>query len=166
MRWIYVLGLDNVGKTSLLTFLETGEMGDTNPTLGVLSKRLTIADKLVTFQEFGGQEDFRKNWLNDETWGYARKKAVSPACAIVYVMDASDQRWEDTKEWFAQVTEGFAKPHLIIINKIDLVDGVDTQALLDQAGIPSDIEVATTSAKEGTNVLEAFKALIEKKFSD
>ncbi|MHA2364145.1 MAG: ADP-ribosylation factor-like protein [Candidatus Hodarchaeales archaeon] len=167
--WVFVLGLDNAGKTSLINFLETGSTDQTSPTYGVGQRQFKVAGKLVSFLDFGGQERFRKNWLNQETWGFARRRAKHKNAATVFVADITetDERWEEATEWFKAVSRGFHTPELIIFTKSDLIESnelPDGKELLTRLKITDpNAHVAFTSTKEGQTINNTFVELIERK---
>ncbi|NHI94057.1 MAG: hypothetical protein EAX96_16325 [Candidatus Lokiarchaeota archaeon] len=84
----FLLGLDNSGKTSIVLSL-TQEINllsfcNIKPTLGKEVKRHEFHDKLFSFWDFGGQEQYRKNHL-EEINGLL--KGVD---RIIYVIDVQD----------------------------------------------------------------------------
>ena len=120
--WVFVVGLDNAGKTTLINFLETGSTGKTAPTFGVGSRQFNIKGHVVSFLDFGGQQNFRKNWLNQETWGFARRRAKNKNATTVFVHDITDDRWEEAADWYKAVSKGFNIPEIIVFTKTDLID--------------------------------------------
>ena len=113
---LVVVGLENAGKTTLLTLLASGEQPslDTLPTIGL---------NVVTFQkggltmkcwDLGGQVRYRPEWGR-----YAKGCNV-----IVFVVDSADSaRFPECKQELHRLLEDptLSKvPLLIISNKIDL----------------------------------------------
>ena len=168
MIWCFVLGLDNAGKTTLISYLEKGTIEQTEkPTLGMVQKRLKIAGKLVNVLDFGGQAVFRKNWLNKETWGYVRKNAKRSNGITIFIVNLNDNRWEEAKIWYQEVARGFNIPELIIFTKTDLLEPeqiLEAGKYLAKLEIDNELlQTAFTTIKDGPSITKAFENAINAK---
>lgn len=114
---IGVFGLDESGKTSILTYLSLGQFNkDYTPTLGM--NRYTLPGVLgaswePVFLEVSGREDFRSLWLEYDN-----------LVGIIYVIDSNNKdRFEESFQELSkllQKTHFMKLPFAIIANKQDL----------------------------------------------
>lgn len=116
---IFLFGIDEVGKTSLVRRLKTGQFNDNyfTPT-----RRFNIdyvqQDEmgLLAWWDMPGQPVFRKKWLI----------GLQDSNLIVFMIDVSDQiRFEETKKELFSIINRYelvGVPLLIIGNKVDLVN--------------------------------------------
>ena len=168
------IGLDNVGKTSLIKRLKTGEFFDNTPrTMGLTVDKLFYeadSNLEIISWDLGGQIYFRENLWNEYLKG---------ASAIIFVLDisdTSDERFEESKTELWKYVLGSKEvvnsiPLLIMANKFDLQPHIyknDLKKKLELDKIPSaQIEVFNVSAFSGLNVERSFiwlfKSLLEKK---
>lgn len=168
IRRVYMLGLDNVGKTSIITYLALGKFEQKPRTLGMETTKITIESKLVYFIDVGGQLGFRKSWLQGETWGYTRKARKPAGTLVVFVVDpihfVEDDRWEEAKLWLGEVKNGFSDPDLIIFSHVDQLEMPYTpDTYLEHLGCdPATTSFEFVSATIGTNVKESFAKLINR----
>lgn len=114
----FLFGLDDVGKSSLVRRLKTGEFTDNYllPTRKFHIEYLQENEKnrLFAFWDMPGQEIFRSKWL----------KGLQDSNIIIYMIDIANQRrFEESKKELWKVIsnpELDGVPLLIIGNKIDL----------------------------------------------
>jgi ADP-ribosylation factor-like protein 8 len=116
---IFLFGIDEVGKTSLVRRLKTGQFNDNyfTPT-----RRFNIdyvqQDEmgLIAWWDMPGQLVFRKKWLI----------GLQDSNLIVFMIDVSDQiRFEESKKEFYSIINRYelaGVPLLILGNKVDLVN--------------------------------------------
>lgn len=164
---IVVLGLDQVGKTSLLKALRSPRSfsGTQSPTLGVNLVRVVFDEVAFLAYDVGGQASIRERWWKCD--------ALPNPDAIVFVHDltGSKARLREAKSEFNHLLEFYANhrlraPLLIVGNKVDLVRGSrpSEKSLLKSfstkklEGVPC--HAAIMSAKTGDGVFEGFKWLI------
>ena len=88
---IVFLGLDNAGKSTLLTVLKTGRVTQIDPTRYACSENLTINKVKMSAFDIGGHTAMRKMW----------REYFPKIDAIVYLVDAADpDRFEESKVEF------------------------------------------------------------------
>ena len=115
---IFLFGLNEVGKSSLVRRLKTGEFSDNYfaPTKKFIIEYIQEKgnESLLAFWDMPGQLNFRKKWL----------KGLQDSNVIVFVLDITNQRrFEESKREFWNVlnnSELEGVPLLILGNKIDL----------------------------------------------
>ena len=156
---IVVLGLDNSGKTSIVTKLGGGDISEIKPTQGFNVKSL-VQDKLtLNLWDIGGQKTIRPYWRNyfDHT------------DALVYVIDSSDMmRMEETGIELGQLLdeeklEGV--PVLIFANKQDLLNASSAEEIGEALNLVSINDrawhIQPCCAKDGDGLDEGLEWIIE-----
>jgi len=117
---IFLFGLDEVGKTSLVRRLKTGKFNDDHftPTRKFNIEYIQEERGFLAFWDMPGQRLFRKKWL----------MGLQDANIIIYMIDIANQRrFEESKMEFWKILnryELFEIPLLILSNKSDLIDQV------------------------------------------
>jgi small GTP-binding protein len=116
---IFLFGIDDVGKSSLVRKIKTGKFEDN---FFVPNKKFNIdyiqSKKLglLTFWDMPGQSSFRNKWLG----------GLQDTNLIIFMIDIANQiRFEEAKTEFWKILnnkEFFGLPLLILCNKIDLLD--------------------------------------------
>ncbi len=119
---IFIFGIDEVGKSSLVRRIKTGEYTDNyfTPTKKFNIQYVKHDEKgLIAFWDMPGQYSFRKKWLTGS----------QDSNILVYMIDVSDQiRFAEARKELNFVLEHYeltGVPLLIIGNKIDLVNHVN-----------------------------------------
>ncbi|KAK4430426.1 ADP-ribosylation factor-like protein 8c [Sesamum alatum] len=146
-----LVGLQNAGKTSLVNVVATGGYNeDMIPTVGFNMRKVTKGNVTIKLWDLGGQRRFRTMWER-----YCR--GVS---AILYVVDAADR--DSIPISRSELHDLLKKPALggipllILGNKIDKLEALSKQALVDQLDLNSvtDREVCCymISCKESVNI--------------
>ncbi|MFO7794569.1 MAG: ADP-ribosylation factor-like protein, partial [Promethearchaeia archaeon] len=59
---IVITGLDNAGKTTMVSFLQTGTFIDHTPTMGKEETAIEVQGVRMNLIDMGGQKDFRSLW--------------------------------------------------------------------------------------------------------
>lgn len=115
---IFLFGIDEVGKSSLVRRLKTGKFNDNffTPTRKFNIEYIPAEEKgLFAVWDMPGQKTFRSRWL----------KGLQDANFIIYMVDIANQRrFEESKKEFWNVinkNELVGIPLLILCNKTDLV---------------------------------------------
>jgi len=162
---VILVGNSGVGKTSL-----TERFVDNRFSSGVLSTIavdfkvhvMAVENKKVKIQiwDTAGAERFRS----------VARSFYRGANAVMLCYDVSDrQSYEDLNTWFQEVTRSVlpATPCIAVACKCDLTEG---RVVSQQEGISLaeklEIGYIETSAKENTNVTEAFKYIAQKAIHD
>ena len=115
---VFLFGIDEVGKTSLVRRLKTGEFNDNyfTPTRKFNIEYIPAEENgLFAVWDMPGQKSFRKKWL----------KGLQDSNIIIYMIDVANQRrFEESKKELWNVLrndELYGVPLLLLYNKIDLV---------------------------------------------
>ena len=91
---IVFLGLDNAGKSTLLSVLKTGRVTQLDPTKHAHSEHITIKNVNMNAFDLGGHEAMRKIW----------REYFPKIDAIVYLIDAADpSRFAESKAEFDRI---------------------------------------------------------------
>jgi small GTP-binding protein len=120
---VFLFGIDEVGKTSFVRWLKTGEFNENyfTPTRKFNIEYIKTEDKLLAIWDLPGQLSFRSRWL----------KGLQDSNILVYMIDIANQRrFEESKAemWKILINkESRGVPFLILCNKIDLITGFENQ---------------------------------------
>ena len=160
---VLLCGPAGVGKTSLIMrFIKSKFQTDYKLTVGVdiLTKDVELAnDNICTLSiwDIGGQERF----------SFIRSTFYKGAAGALLVFDLSRAAtWDEIKNWRAEVKQ-FAGdiPFVLIGNKLDLLADVGEVIDRDEARAYAESQGSVyieTSAKENTNVADAFNTLTKR----
>ncbi|XP_040261497.1 ADP-ribosylation factor-like protein 3 [Bufo bufo] len=112
---IILLGLDNAGKTTILTRLALEEISNITPTQGFNIKSVQSQGLRLSVWDIGGQRTIRSHW----------KKYLGNTDLLIYVVDSADRkRFEETGQELAELIEEdslLGVPLLVFANKQDLL---------------------------------------------
>ena len=115
---VFLFGVDNVGKTSLVRRIKTGEFNDNYfmPTKKFSIDYVQAEEKgFLAFWDMPGQRSFRKKWLI----------GLQDSNIVIYMIDVANQRrFEESKKEFWKIINRYeldSVPILILGNKIDLI---------------------------------------------
>ena len=116
---VFLFGVDDVGKSSLVRRIKTGEFNDN---YFIPTKKFNIEyyqknnKDLLALWDMPGQRSFRNKWL----------LGLQDSNIIIFMIDVANQiRFEESKREFWKIInryELFGIPLLILANKIDLLD--------------------------------------------
>ena len=115
---IFLFGIDEVGKSSLVRRLITGKFDDNYfmPTRNFNIEYVEQKDTLFALWDMPGQRVYREKWL----------RGLQDSNIIIYLIDVANQRrFKEVKREFWRIVTRFEIsdiPILIIGNKIDLLD--------------------------------------------
>ena len=162
---IVIVGDSGVGKSNLLKRFTSNEFNENSKaTVGVefLSKSYKINDKIFKIEMW-------------DTAGQERYKSITSAYykgakgALIVYDTTIAQSFENINKWLGEIKEKAGKDIKLIIigNKIDLKDKkvVSTEQALTRAK-ELDIPLMETSAKDATNVKEAFYDLLKEMYCE
>ena len=120
---VVVVGLDNAGKTALLTKfgnrLGIGDLAKLKPTKGINRQQIIADDLELIIWDFGGQEEYRKKYLANPEQYFLQMNL------LMYVIDVQDpDRFDDSIEYFGEILDVITlleeNPYVIIyIHKFD-----------------------------------------------
>jgi small GTP-binding protein len=160
---VVIVGDSGVGKSNLIKRFTSNEFNaNSKATVGVefLSKSYKINDKIFKIEMW-------------DTAGQERYKSITSAYykgakgALLVYDTTSGQSFENISKWLSEIKEKTNKETKLILigNKIDLKDSkvVSTELALAKAkewGMP----LMETSAKDATNVKEAFHDLLKEMY--
>ena len=160
---IAILGMDSVGKTSLVTRFLHNEFIETKPTFGLnLETYASEDDCYFKLFDLGGQEIYKETLWKD---------VIKKAHGLVFVVDssASEDLIKKSSKWFWEIIKEWLPkniPLLLIANKNDL-PGMNLSSIidffkLDQLSLSSHpFNFISTSAKTGQGI-SSFRWLIGK----
>ncbi len=115
---IFLCGLDNAGKTTLVHYLKTGEfIAKLLPTRKFQIEHVSLGDVEVIVWDMPGQDIFRNSWL----------KGAQDSNLFLFMLDLADRtRWDIAKIELWKMLNRFelrGVPLLVLGNKVDLVNG-------------------------------------------
>mmetsp|Transcript_28455 Transcript_28455/g.71467 ORF Transcript_28455/g.71467 Transcript_28455/m.71467 type:complete len:182 (+) Transcript_28455:269-814(+) len=157
---VTLIGLQNSGKTTLVSVLASGEfVSDTIPTVGFNMRKVQRGGVTIKAWDVGGQPRFRSMWER-----YCR--GVS---AIVYVVDAADH--EKFSVSAKELHELLSKPALegipllVVGNKNDLSNAVGEKELVTALNLTEiksrEVACYSISAKNQVNIDKTLQWLID-----
>ncbi len=120
----FLFGLDDVGKSSLVRRIVTGEYNDNffTPTRKFNIEYVQDEQGLLALWDMPGQKVFRKKWL----------MGLQDSNIIIFMIDVANQlRFEESKIEFWKILNRFellGVPLLVLANKCDLIDHSDNSA--------------------------------------
>ncbi|CAF1312131.1 unnamed protein product [Rotaria magnacalcarata] len=153
---ILMLGLDNAGKTSILSRLHLNEMRSTVPTIGFTVESVTLDRVQFTVWDVGGQDKIRPLWRHYYTGSQG----------LIFVVDSSDyERLDEARRELERVLidrEMRNVSVLVLCNKQDMPNSIQPdeirQALyLDNLTRP--YAIVPCSALNGAGLDEGLKWL-------
>ncbi|MHA1241671.1 MAG: ADP-ribosylation factor-like protein [Promethearchaeota archaeon] len=149
---IVICGLDNAGKSTLVSFLQSGTFVKHTPTMGKELTKLEVQGIPINLMDMGGQKDFRDMWLN--------------ASCVIFMIDAyTRERFSEAKDELWKLSSVFKKKPLIVLtNKNDMVPVAsmgDIIKALDLHKIDT-FEILPISCKTGYGIVPAFTKIYYK----
>jgi ADP-ribosylation factor-like protein 8 len=160
---IVVIGLENSGKTTLLSVLAHGQPVETVPTIGLNVKVFKKGKVHMKCWDIGGQEQYRSEWSR-----------YTKGCDVVlYVVDAAAPAKLPTakRELHKLLDDGSigATPLLVLANKIDLPEHVGESELIEELQLNYVMEtpwmVLPISALQCTNMDQVVEWLTQQGMS-
>lgn len=149
---VVFVGLDNAGKSTIISFLQEGRFVDHTPTMGKKKLEFDVSGTRFSLLDMGGQEDFRTLWMGE----------TKNAKCVVFVIDKSDTaRFAEAKTELDKLVPSLAGgniPLLILANKHDISGNVTLGRIIEEFGLADldNFEIMDISAKTGFNLSGAF----------
>jgi small GTP-binding protein len=145
-----MVGLDAVGKTTIMYKMKLGDTVKTIPTIGFNVEQIEYKKLSITLWDIGGQDKIRDLW----------KHYYENSEAIIYVVDSSDTSRIElaTEELFKMLDSEELKdaPLLIYANKQDLPGALSPSELTEKMNLRSikkrEWLVQGASARDGTGL--------------
>lgn len=152
---VIICGLDSAGKSTIVSFLQTGRFIPHAPTMGKAKAELEIEGTLMTLMDMGGQVDFRALWMGE----------LQTAEIIIFVIDKNNTaRFEEARKEIANLSPLIKKrnvPLVVLANKSDIMSDVNVAQIIKALNL-SDIEnfqIFQTSARTGLGLADAFASI-------
>ncbi len=147
---VILCGLDYAGKSTMVSFLQTGTFIEHTPTMGKEKSTIDVLGIRINLIDMGGQKDFRALWLGE----------MMDAQCVIFMIDAADsERFKEAKQELWKLSSIFKKKPLIVIaNKYDIESAAKISEIieaLDLKKLPS-FEVLPVSCKTGYGIVDAF----------
>lgn len=157
---VTLVGLQNSGKTTLVTLITNGQFSeDMIPTVGFNMRKFTKGNVVMKLWDLGGQQRFRSMW----------ERYCRGVNAIVYVLDAADHAKIPSAK--AELQSLLEKPQLngipvlVLGNKNDLADALTVDQIIEQLGLKEiknrEVSCYSISAKNNVNIEITLQWLIK-----
>ncbi|NMC08632.1 MAG: GTP-binding protein [Candidatus Lokiarchaeota archaeon] len=146
------VGLDNSGKSTIISFLQEGKFVEHTPTMGKKNVDMEIGGTRMSLFDMGGQQDFRGLWLGE----------LKNAKVVTFVIDAAaPQRFAEAKKELETLLPAIKeqKIHLLILaNKHDIPGAVSLSKIITEFKLfdVDNFEIMEISAKTGYGMADAF----------
>ncbi|MBN1801273.1 MAG: 50S ribosome-binding GTPase [Candidatus Lokiarchaeota archaeon] len=132
---VVVVGLDNAGKTAILTKfgkrLGINDLASLKPTKGIQRQNVKTNNMELVIWDFGGQKEYRKKYIENPEQYFLQVNL------LIYVIDVQDsQRFDESLEYFGHILDIIQfleeKPYtMIYIHKYDPDLKQDPELLLN-----------------------------------
>lgn len=153
---VVLCGLDSAGKTTMVTFLQSGTFIEHTPTMGKEFNTMDVQGIRINLMDMGGQSDFRDLWIGE----------ASDAECVIFMIDASDnERFAEAREELWKLSDVFKKKPLIVLaNKYDLQPVASLSEIIDVLGLKDlrSFEILPISSKTGFGIVAAFMKIYYK----
>lgn len=153
---IVICGLDSSGKTSLVSFLQTGTFIEHTPTMGKELTKLEVQGVRINLMDMGGQRDFRDLWLGE----------LSTAECVIFMIDAyARERFSEAKDELWKLSSIFkTKPLVVLANKMDKDPVASIPVILKSLELYKidSFEILPISCKTGYGIVPAFTKIYYK----
>jgi small GTP-binding protein len=147
---IVICGLDSSGKTSLVSFLQTGTFIEHTPTMGKELTKIKVQGVNINLMDMGGQRDFRDLWLGE----------LANAECVIFMIDAyARERFSEAKDELWKLSSVFKKKPLVVLaNKMDLKPVPTIGVILKSLELYKidSFEILPISCKTGYGIVPAF----------
>lgn len=149
---IVICGLDSSGKSTIVSFLETGTFVQHTPTMGKKRSDFVVQGTKLSLFDMGGQADFRKFWAGE----------LSEAKCLIFVIDkVLKSRFQEAKKELHAILPTVFKNNLkliVLANKSDLPGGASIAEIIEtfELNKVDSYEIFETSARTGYGLADAF----------
>lgn len=156
---VIFLGVDNAGKTSLMSVLRDGRVSQSSPTYHGTSEELQLGSLKIKAHDLGGHKQARVLWKN---YMYATD-------AIVFMVDAADSaRFSEVRDELHALLmneDVIEVPILILGNKIDVEGAAQEEELKEALMLTSHTTGKGTVSRSllQTRPLEVFMCTVSRK---
>nr|MDO8115872.1 ADP-ribosylation factor-like protein [Candidatus Sigynarchaeota archaeon] len=145
------LGLDNSGKSTIISFLQEGHFVPHTPTMGKKKIEMDVVGTRMSLFDMGGQEDFRNMWLGE----------LKNAKVTVFVIDGVDRkRFGEAKAELKKIIPSLNRDSslLVLVNKRDVYGCASIGEIIEAFGLLDidNFEIMDISAKTGYNMANTF----------
>lgn len=156
---ILILGIGAAGKTTILFRLKTGQVQNTQPTVGFVAENITIEGKEYLFWDLGGQDKMRPLW----------KHYFEGSSGVIFVVDSADtSQFQTAKEQIHEVAHAAQLkkvPIAVFANKQDIEGAANAERIAAVLELPligrERCEIFETSALTGQGLNEGMKWLVQ-----
>ncbi len=163
MAGVAIVGRPNVGKSSLFNLLAGRRISIVDPTAGVTRDRITttIAHGEGVFEliDTGGHGVEDRDNLTDEIESQIRA-AVDQAALLLLVVDAKTGV-TPLDRTVAKFIRRFAKPVLLVINKVDGAGQAQAESEFFSLGFPDAVCVSCTHHRGRSELLDAIAGRVD-----
>ncbi|MBD3213777.1 MAG: GTP-binding protein [Candidatus Lokiarchaeota archaeon] len=150
---VVIMGLDNAGKTTMVSFLQTGTFIEHSPTMGKQETVMKVQGVKISIVDMGGQKDFRSLWAGE----------LKDASFVIFMVDAADpQRFDEARKELWKISPLLEKkPLLVLANKFDLKEVASINEIMEAMELDklSSFEIIPISCKTGYGIVKAFKKI-------
>jgi small GTP-binding protein len=150
---VVIMGLDNAGKTTMVSFLQTGTFIEHSPTMGKQETVMKVQGVKISIVDMGGQKDFRSLWAGE----------LKDASFVIFMVDAADpQRFDEARKELWKISPLLEKkPLLVLANKFDLKEVASINEIMETMELDklSSFEIIPISCKTGYGIVKAFKKI-------
>ncbi|MHA1755172.1 MAG: ADP-ribosylation factor-like protein [Promethearchaeota archaeon] len=158
---IAIVGLENSGKTSLLSYIKNGEIGRVYPTFGINYENLEFKDLSLVFYDLSGKEEYRPYWSS----------ILKKSDLVIYVIDGLDlTNIKDNKITITKCIDSIHPntPFLFLVNKVEHIRAlrkkeiIELYELTDLTKRITDWDIIEVSALTGVGIPEVLKWIYKK----
>ncbi|MHA1727776.1 MAG: ADP-ribosylation factor-like protein [Promethearchaeota archaeon] len=178
---VICVGLDNAGKTAILTGLGgklgISKLGDLKPTKKVERRRVSTSDLDLYIWDFGGQQEYRRNYLEKPEMYFIGTDL------LIYVVDMQDpERYNESFDYLIEILDVIRllgeSPYLLaFMHKADpdILDDAEFQLNVEYvadklnyflAELPYEYDIYTTSIYNFFTSEPRFSRVIKETLSD
>ena len=147
-----ILGLDSSGKSTIVSFIQTGTFVEHTPTMGKSRADIEIDGTRLALFDMGGQEDFRSMWLGE----------MNNAKLVIFVIDSANaKRFDEARGELMKLIPLIKERKIklvVMANKRDIQKAVSIPEIITSLNLTQieNFEIMPISAKTGFGLADAF----------